>query len=393
MATVSQHKGVIPFKRKYGFLTCEPIAALVLLFGTIATFLTQKMIFAAAPLAFLVLINLHNRRQLDSLSRQFVLRRLANIQRLLQTDLQAIQRHLPAVNNNSHRAELVQHYPIIMALSDRLMALEAKGSILTMNSAQLQSLETTITELGDQVLHCRQALTTLDQGLQDTSVLQHSTIIHRLADVKAALHHGKSPNRFHPQLSDRVYSQLLSPILADLASLQKRILSIAIQVEQEIQPKLDNPMALQVVQLQLQVSNLNQQMEDKQAEWSAQARRYQNTTQVLQVSLKHMQAQLSSLSSKALNSNQRDLSSLVLSHEVSHHFQSMLAPLYIQIVNLDNHLDHRNFEAQVTQHQFRHLQVLKRHLLDINHKVLLIEKKMNGDPIKGGHIQWIKETE
>lgn len=44
MAVVSKYRGVALLDRKYGLLACEPIAVLMVLFGTIATIFTQKMI-------------------------------------------------------------------------------------------------------------------------------------------------------------------------------------------------------------------------------------------------------------------------------------------------------------------------------------------------------------
>lgn len=373
MATINKNRGVIQLNKKHRLLTCESIAVLILIVGTIATVITHELILTAAPLTFLVVLNLHNRRQLDQLAYQFASRRLTNIHLLLQMELQAIQRHFQRLDNPYGRAEMLQICLSIETLSDKLETLKATNSTAMANQGKLQSLETVLTELKTQALQCKQNLATLNLGFQSNSALQVSYLTRKLVGIATDGHHCQNSSRTDAQLLERIYWQLLCPILVDVFYLQARIISITSHVGQRNQPIL-NSMTVEINQLQRQILLLNRWIEKVQAEWCTQVHHFKNSVQEMQSSIEYMHEQLVSFQLEDVSLPRKDILSFVLSTEVSQYIHSMLVPLYIQLVNLDNYLDQLNFEAHVTQEQSRYLLLLNKKLLAINKKILLIEK-------------------
>lgn len=346
----------------------ESVSALMVLIGAVATLATQKVVMVAAPLSFSIVLNLHHRRQRDRLSYQYAALRLTKIQRCLEKDLQIIQHQLSIRNQDESQSDLNPIQQDVAALTAQVAALETKGSS-TSTPLSLQDLQPRVSTLKTQALHCGQNLAVLMQDLHNHAAL---TPVAQLADLKATVHRCQLAQPSVSSPLDSAYSEIRQTGLADLSVLNTQVQSLATQIEHAPQPCPADLTIEQIGPLQDQISDLYRQMDMKQANWSVQLLPCQESQQVLQSALKHLQDQLTDLRGEIARIKQPQLSTAIPLEKVTDQIEAALAPLQVQLVTLENQLDHLDFETQMTQHQSQQLQALRRQMLVIHEQALLI---------------------
>ncbi len=364
MASLPKQKTETILPRNYGFRIAESVFAITSVIGAMTAVATQKILWAAAPLTVSLLINLHNRRQLDALTRQYAVLGLTKIQQSLQHDLNILQGRLQEHQQGYGQTEQTECQAVMAMLRDAIVGLETKQHTSSA-PIQLSHLTAVVKDLKTQVWQYHHHLESLNGDWKNTKALR-TEHIHQLKTIKKSLEQTSLAKQSGSKSWSQVYPQLFRQFSTDLSGLQDRIQLLADQVKRR--PPLDSaPLkTVPVHQLYAQISTLSMQMRAKQGEWSTQLVAYQASMKGLHMSLKHIQEQLNALQAMALRPDQN----IVPISELSVPMQDMLAPLQIQCVNLSNRLDHFIFEAKVTQGQSQQLQQLKEQISAMQLQVL-----------------------
>ena len=348
------------------FKGLESLSALMVLAGGIATLVTQNMVMAAAPLSFAVVLNLHNRRQMDRLTDYYAGLRLNKIRVFLHQDLQAIQANVSVHQRDGRESEVTQIRQYLADLSGELKRLETQKE----DGAQTRpEWVEQIEILKEQGQDCRKSLTSLMQDLQEISTPR----VERpsLAALKATLHHYQTA----PLSIDRTQiAELVQTWSEQVQSMQTQLETFAFPADQLMSPDISASQGDPLRNLHEQMATLNHQLAFMQTDFSERLLPFQKDQQRLQYSLHQLQEQTASLRFDLNSVKSSTLNPSLPQIQIEEQIETALIPLQVQYVSLVNDLDLFEVDIQGLVYQTRQLQQIYRQWLAIHHQVQWIAK-------------------
>lgn len=345
----------------------EFFSALMVMAGGIATLVTHNMVLAAAPLSCAVVLNLHNRRQMDRLTDYYAGLRLNKIRVFLHQDLQAIQANVSVHQRDGRESEVTQIRQYLADLSGELKRLETQKE----DGAQTRpEWVEQIEILKEQGQDCRKSLTSLMQDLQEISTPR----VERpsLAALKATLHRYQTA----PLLIDRTQAiaELVQIWSEQVQSLQNQLETFTFPAEQPISPDIAASQGDPLRNLHEQMATLNHQLVGMQTDFSERLLPFQKDQQRLQSSLHQLQEQTASLRFDLNSVKSSTLNPPLPQIQIEEQIETALIPLQVQYVSLVNDLDLFEVDIQGLVYQTRQLQQIYRQWLAIHHQVQWIAK-------------------
>jgi len=363
MAVLSK-RATTPSARLKGL---ESLSALMVIGGGIATLITQNMVLAAAPLGLAVVINLHNRRQIDRLTDHYAGLRLNTIRISLRQELQEIQDCVAKHNQVIPESGLPQIRQHIADLSGEIEHLTTQKACV-FDGKTLPILHEQVETLKEQFQDCGQSLTLIMQDLHRIStgpiewapLTALQTTIHQ--------HQNISSSPAIPRTS--ATSKLYQAWSEEMQSLHARIEAIESQVTQPSSLNHSRPEKEDLGYFPQQIAALNQQLELIKKHFAEQLIPFKRDQQNLQSALHHLQAAMARLHI-TINSVQPSSPNNVL---IEDWIQTALTPLQVQYVSLVNCLDLVEVDVQGLEYQSSQLQQFKQQLLQIHRQVERIAK-------------------
>jgi tetratricopeptide (TPR) repeat protein len=215
--------------KKFHWLNLAEYASLVGLgVGTVASFVSQQMLFTSAPLSFLVLLNLANRRRLESLTEKEVAIAIAQVD-------QKVNKHL----------ELLDQQVRAMPTAETMGNL--RQSVLRKNRDGLEHLATSIKRLQQDMQRRLQAVEKRTEASNSEQLVQlaeqYSSFADDLQKITAQVHRLSLANNTDTMTSD------LAQLKSEVGQLQLNLQKLADQTR----PTLTS--------MQDQVSHLNRQIQ------------------------------------------------------------------------------------------------------------------------------------
>ncbi len=352
------------------FKGLESLSALMVLAGGIATLVTQNMVMAAAPLSFAVVLNLHNRRQMDRLTDYYAGLKLNSIRISLHQDLQAIQSGVSGYQRDSWESELPQIRQYLGELSGEIKCLEAqkKGDA---DSKTLPMLVEQIELLKEQVQGCGQSLTTLMQDFQGISIptVGWSSLAALRTTIDRHLNTPLSIDRTQ-EMADLV--QIWS---REVQSLETQLETLSFPTDQKSLPDLAASQEESLSCLHAQMATLNHQLASMQQDFSQQLLPFETDQQNLQYSLHQLQEQMASLLRDFHNTKSSTLHTPLPQKQIEEQIETALVPLQVQYVSLVNGVELFEVDIQGLVYQVRQLQQIHRQLLGIHQQVQWIANR------------------
>lgn len=342
----------------------ESLSALMVLAGGIATLVTHNMALAAAPLSFAMILNLHNRRQMDQLTDYYAGLRRNAVQISLRQDLQTIQANVSVHQRNSTESELAQIHQCIHELSDEIKRLEAQQESRADAEKRPIFLDQ-IELLKEQAQDCGQTLMSLMQDLQDIST--PTVGLATLAALKTTLHQYQNS----PLAMDRSpkIAELVQTWSGEVQSLQTQLETLTVTLGQQHSADLAVSQGENLKCLHGQIASLDQQLASMQKAFSEKLLPFKIDQQNLQTSLHQLQKQMASVLFD-LNSEESSTSNSALSQiQIEEQIETALIPLQVQHVSLVNGLELLEMDIQGLVHQARQLKQIHRQLLGIHQQV------------------------
>ncbi|QUY40446.1 hypothetical protein [Acaryochloris marina] len=344
----------------------EFFSALMVMAGGIATLVTHNMVLAAAPLSCAVVLNLHNRRQMDRLTDYYAGLRLNKIRVFLHQDLQAIQANVSGHQRDGRESEVTQIRQYLADLSGELKRLETqKGDGAQTRPEWVEQIEI----LKEQGQDCRKSLTSLMQDLQEISTPR----VERpsLAALKATLHHYQNA----PLSIDRTQiAELVQTWSEQVQSMQTQLETLTFSVKQPMSPDISASQGDPLRNLHEQMATLNHQLVGMQTDFSERLLPFQKDQQRLQYSLHQLQEQTASLRFDLNSVKSSTLNPSLPQIQIEEQIETALIPLQVQYVSLVNDLDLFEVDIQGLVYQTRQLQQIYRQWLAIHYQVQGIAK-------------------
>ncbi|MGR3277418.1 hypothetical protein ACSYAD_20165 [Acaryochloris marina NIES-2412] len=344
----------------------EFFSALMVMAGGIATLVTHNMVLAAAPLSCAVVLNLHNRRQMDRLTDYYAGLRLNKIRVFLHQDLQAIQANVSVHQRDGRESEIAQIHQYLADLSSELKRLESQKE----GGAQTRPVWVEQIEiLKEQGQDCKKSLTSLMQDLQAISTPR----VERpsLAALQATLHHYQTA----PLSIDRTQiAELLQTWSEQVQSMQTQLETFAFPADQLMSPDISASQGDPLRNLHEQMATLNHQLAFMQTDFSERLLPFQKDQQRLQYSLHQLQEQTASLRFDLNSVKSSTLNPSLPQIQIEEQIETALIPLQVQYVSLVNDLDLFEVDIQGLVYQTRQLQQIYRQWLAIHHQVQWIAK-------------------
>lgn len=344
----------------------EFFSALMVMAGGIATLVTHNMVLAAAPLSCAVVLNLHNRRQMDRLTDYYAGLRLNKIRVFLHQDLQAIQANVSVHQRDGRESEVTQIRQYLADLSGELKRLETQKE----DGAQTRPVWVEQIEiLKAQGQDCRKSLTFLMQDLQELSTPRVE--LSSLAALKVTLHRHQTA----PLSIDRTQiAELVQTWSEQVQSLQNQLETFTFPAEQPISPDIAASQGDPLRNLHEQMATLNHQLVGMQTDFSERLLPFQKDQQRLQSSLHQLQEQTASLRFDLNSVKSSTLNPPLPQIQIEEQIETVLIPLQVQYVSLANDLDLFEVDIQGLVYQTRQLQQIYRQWLAIHHQVQGIAK-------------------
>lgn len=351
----------------------ESLSVLTVMAGGIATCITHNMVLAAAPLSVAVVLNLHNRRQLDRLTEYYAGLRRNTIQISLRQDLQSIQANVSLKQRHSTESELAQIHQYIDHLSGEIKRLEAQqegGADAKKIPIFLEQIE----GLKVQAQDCGQILMALMQDLQGMST--PSARLAALAALKTTLHRYRNiPLSIdqNPKIAELVQNWCM-----EVQSLQAQLDTLTLSMNQKMSPDLAPSQVQSLSGLYEQITSLEHQLASTQKVFSEQLPPFNADQQNLQRSLPQLQDEMARLLADFTPLKSATTSTALSQIQIEEQITVALIPLQVQYVSLMNGLELFEMDIQGLVYQVRQLQQIHRQLRAIYQQIQWIDK-MNLD--------------